>query len=66
MTAWFAAARGAAATAGPLSIPLPAGALFVSVLPAVAAAPGAAANQAVNLTVAVGVRYALTLQTGGC
>ena len=60
------AAEAVSLTAGPLSIPLPAGAHFVSVLPAVAAAPGAAANQAVNLTVAVGVRYTLTLQTGGC
>jgi hypothetical protein len=60
------AAEAVSLTAGPLSIPLPAGAHFVSVLPAVAAAPRAAANQAVNLTVAVGVRYTLTLQTGGC
>lgn len=52
--------------AGPLSIPLPAGAHFVSVLPAVAAAPETAGNRAANLTVAAGVRYRLTLQTGVC
>jgi len=52
--------------AGPLSIPLPADAHFVSVLPNASAVPKTAGNQAVKLTVAVGVRYRLTLQTGGC
>lgn len=52
--------------AGLLSIPLPAGAHFASVLPAEAAAPETAGNPAVNLTVAVGVGYRLTLQSGGC
>ena len=61
-----AAAEVVSLEAGPLSIPLPAGAQFVSVLPTVAAAPETAGNQTANLTVAVGVRYRLTLLTGGC
>jgi hypothetical protein len=61
-----AAAEVVSLEAGLLSIPLPAGAQFVSVLPTVAAAPETAGNQTANLIVAVGVRYRLTLQTGGC